>query len=64
VNGGPVRFGRATALFGSIQRFFEYRYDIVRFDQVQDGGDFRFDMKFDVLSNDLESNIQVSVICL
>jgi hypothetical protein len=36
----------------------------VRFDQVQDGGDFRFDMKFDVLSNDLKSNIQVSVICL
>jgi|SRR6266487_38875 hypothetical protein len=55
---------KSDRAIGSIQRFFEYRYDIVRFDQVQDGGDFRFDMKFDVLSNDLKSNIQVSVICL
>src|SRR5262245_20216608 len=37
--------GRAI---GSVQRLFEHRYDIVRFDQVQNGGDFANERRCEV----------------
>ena len=39
---------KSDCAIGSIQRFFEYRYDIVRFDQVQDGGDFADERRCEV----------------